>query len=172
MTTQPTPTRSPEVLGVAASQARECLSFRLGQENYGIDILAVQELRGYEPPTRIAGAPGAVLGVLNLRGVIVPVVDLRLHLGVEPRFDALTVTVVLNVGGSTIGAVVDSVADVVALPAAQIRPAPEFSGLFDAQCINGIGCTRQGDDELLLLLLDVEQLMASPELGLANLVTH
>lgn len=163
----PRPSSSPRP-APSGGRSRECLSFKLGDEHYGIDILCVQELRGYETPTHIAGAHPSVLGVLNLRGVVVPVVDLRMRFGVEAKVDTLTVTAVLNVGGRTIGAVVDAVSDVVELQAQQIQPPPQFSTSFDTRCINGIGNIRQGDQDVLLQLLDVEQLMGSAELGLSG----
>lgn len=145
----------------------ERLTFRLGAEEYGIDILRVQEIRGYEQPTRIANAPPYIKGVLNLRGVIVPIVDLRLKFGFERVvYDGVTVTVVLNVGGKTVGAVVDSVSDVIELTDKQIKPAPEFSSAVDADYIVGIGVVKQGEQERTLILVDIEQLMASSELGL------
>lgn len=144
----------------------ERLTFRLGAEEYGIDILRVQEIRGYEQPTRIANAPPYIKGVLNLRGVIVPIIDLRLKFGFEQVvYDAVTVTVVLNVGGRTVGAVVDSVSDVIELTDDQIRPAPEFNAAVDAGYIVGIGVVKQGELERTLILVDIEQLMASSELG-------
>jgi purine-binding chemotaxis protein CheW len=139
--------------------AREWLSFRLGEEEYGVDILRVQEIRSYESPTRIAGAPDFIRGVLNLRGVIVPIVDLRSRLSLEPRFDPRTVTVVFNVAGCVVGAVVDSVSDVVELEAGQIEPPPQFSHAIYADTISGIGCLKQGDRQRLLILLNVEALL-------------
>lgn len=148
---------------------RECLTFRLGAEEYGIDILRVQEIRGYEPPTRIANAPAFVKGVLNLRGIIVPVVDLRLKFGLEnAAYDAITVTVVLNVAGRTVGAVVDAVSDVVALAGDQIMPAPKFNTLVDSSHVVGIGSIQQGEQERMLILLDIESLMSSTGMGLVN----
>ena len=106
---------------------REFLAFKLGAEEYGIDILRVQEIRSYEAPTRIANAPVFIKGVVNLRGVIVPIVDLRLKLGCETAdYTDFTVVIVLNVRGRVIGAVVDSVSDVIALDADCIKPAPEM----------------------------------------------
>src|SRR5262245_53933128 len=103
----------------------EFLTFRLGAEEYGIDILRVQEIRSYEAPTRIANAPAFIKGVVNLRGVIVPIVDLRLKLGCESaEYNHFTVVIVLNVRGRVVGAVVDSVSDVLELNGEQIRPAP------------------------------------------------
>src|SRR4030095_15004451 len=108
-----------------AARAGEYLTFRLGGEEYGIDILRVQEIRSYEQPTRIANAPGYLKGVVNLRGVIVPIVDLRVRLGcAQAEYNHFTVVIVLNVKGRVVGAVVDSVSDVLELAGAGIRPAP------------------------------------------------
>jgi purine-binding chemotaxis protein CheW len=155
------------------AQPRECLTFRLGAEEYGIDILRVQEIRGYEPPTRIANAPSFVKGVLNLRGVIVPIVDLRLKFGLERAdYDAVTVTVVLNIAGRTVGVVVDSVSDVIELSADQIKAAPEFNAAVEPSHVTGIGAIKQGDRERMLILVDIERLMASADMGLINTELH
>src|SRR5690349_14873438 len=107
----------------------EVLSFRLGAEEYGIGILTVQEIRGYEAPTRIANAPEWLLGVLNLRGQIVPIVDMRLRFNLgQVRYDSLTVVIILNIGQHVIGMVVDGVSDVVTLAPDQVRPAPALGG--------------------------------------------
>ena len=135
----------------------EFLAFKLGQEEYGIDILKVQEIRGYEAPTRMVNAPASVLGVLNLRGVIVPVLDLRLKF-------------VLNVGNRVIGMVVDAGSDVVALQREEIKPAPELSGALDAQHIIGIATIQQGGQARMLMLLDIEQLMSGADMGLVAAV--
>jgi purine-binding chemotaxis protein CheW len=141
----------------------EFLTFRLGGEEYGIDILRVQEIRSYEQPTRIANAPAFVKGVVNLRGVIVPIVDLRLKLGCDnAEYNALTVVIVLNVKGRVVGAVVDSVSDVLELRRDDIKPAPEMASAVDAGFITGIGSV--GDR--MLILMDIEALMASQEMGL------
>ena len=153
----------------AAVAKGERLTFRLGAEEYGIDILLVQEIRGYEQPTRIANAPPFIKGVLNLRGVIVPIVDLRLKFGFEQvNYDGITVTVVLNIGGRTVGVVVDAVSDVIELSADQIKPAPEFNSAVDAGYIVGIGVLKQGEQERTLILVDIEELMGSPEMGLVQ----
>jgi len=147
---------------------RECLIFRLGDEEDGIDILRVQEIRSYEQPTRIAGAPAFIKGVINLRGVIVPIVDLRLQFGLpEARYDSITVVVVLNVRGKVVGAVVDSVSDVLELAAESIKPAPEFNSSVPCEHILGVATTRQGDEERLLIVTDIEALMSGVELGLS-----
>ena len=135
----------------------EFLSFHLGAEEYGIDILKVQETRGYEAPTRLASAPAYVTGVLNLRGVIVPIVDLRLKLHCDSaEYNAFTVVIVLNVRGRVVGAVVDSVSDVLELAAEHVKPAPEVSTGAEAPFITGIGSV--GDR--MLILMDIEALMS------------
>ncbi len=149
------------------SQGGEFLTFRLGAEEYGIDILRVQEIRSYEQPTRIANAPPFIKGVVNLRGVIVPIIDLRLKLGCETvEYNTFTVVVVLNVRGRVVGAVVDSVSDVLALGKNDVKPAPELHSAVDASFITGIGAIKNGDAERMLILMDIEALMSSAEMGL------
>jgi purine-binding chemotaxis protein CheW len=153
----------------AAVHPREFLSFQLGAEEYGIDILKVQEIRGYEQPTRIVGASDFVKGVTNLRGNIVPVVDLRLKFGLDHCvYDGSTVTIVLNVAKRVIGVVVDSVSDVIELKPEQIKPAPEFSGSTAADHIIGMGTLEQGDRERMLILVDIEKLMTGADMGLCT----
>lgn len=151
----------------ADAGGQEFLVFTLGAEEYGIDILKVQEIRGYETVTRIANAPAFIKGVVNLRGVIVPIVDLRVkfELG-EARYDAFTVVIILNISGRVVGAVVDSVSDVLELDEKQIKPAPEFNSLLDAGYITGLGTVESGEGERLLILVDIERLMSSPDMGL------
>ena len=152
-------------------QGGEFLTFRLGAEEYGIDILRVQEIRSYEQPTRIANAPPFIKGVVNLRGVIVPIIDLRLKLGCETaEYNTFTVVVVLNVRGRVVGAVVDSVSDVLELSKEQIKAAPELNSSVDANFITGIGTVKsaQGDSERMLVLMDIEGLMSSAAMGLVN----
>lgn len=148
-----------------ATRPREYLTFRLGNEEYGIDILKVQEIRSYEPPTRIANAPGHVKGVVNLRGVIVPIVDLRVRLNTENcDYNAFTVVIVLHVAGRVVGAVVDGVSDVLEIAADSVRAAPEISSAVDAGCILGLGQVG----ERMLILLDIERLMTDPAMGLVD----
>ncbi|MBV8468516.1 MAG: chemotaxis protein CheW [Burkholderiaceae bacterium] len=144
----------------------EYLTFRLGQEEYGIDILKVQEIRSYEPPTRIANAPDFIKGVVNLRGVIVPIVDLRLKLGcANAEYNSFTVVIVLNVKNRVVGAVVDSVSDVLELARDAIRPAPELNAsAVDTSFITGIGAVG----ERMLILMDIEGLMSSSDMGLMD----
>lgn len=143
----------------------EVLSFRLGKEEYAISILKVQEIRGYEKPTRLASAPDYLKGIVNLRGHIVPVVDMRIKFGIgEPVYDAFTVVIILNIAHHVIGMVVDSVSDVVTLTPEQIRPAPEMGSTLDGDCLRGLGTVG----ERMLILLDIERLLASPDMGLIN----
>lgn len=152
---------------------REVLSFTLGAEEYGIDILKVQEIRGYEQPTRIANAPAFMKGVVNLRGVIVPIVDMRVRFALDDvKYDSFTVVIILNVAGRTVGIVVDSVSDVLELNRDQIKPAPEFNGTIDSTYIIGLGTVRSGDTERMLILMDIEQMMSSAEMGLIDEVMH
>jgi len=161
-TSAATAAREPQACG-------EFLTFRLGAEEYGIDILRVQEIRSYEPPTRIANAPAFIKGVVNLRGVIVPIIDLRLKLGCpSAEYNGFTVVIVLNVRGRVVGAVVDSVSDVLELGRDEIKPAPELSSNIDAHYITGIGAVKNGDAERMLILMDIEALMSSAEMGLMD----
>ena len=142
---------------------REFLSFTLGGESYAIDILKVQEIRGYETPTRIANTPDFIKGVVNLRGHIVPIVDLRLKLGVgEPGYDATTVVIILNILKRVVGVVVDGVSDVVALAPEIIKPAPEFGASLDTRYI--LGLATLGEE--LLILVDIERLMGSQDMAI------
>ncbi|QGW83964.1 chemotaxis protein CheW [Variovorax paradoxus] len=143
----------------------EFLSFTLGQEEYGIDIQKVQELRGYDAVTRIANAPEYIKGVVNLRGIIVPIIDMRIkfQLG-APTYDQFTVVIVLNIGGRVVGMVVDSVSDVITLSAEQIKPAPQMGAVLDTEYLIGLGTL----DERMLILVDIDKLMSSDEMGLVE----
>ena len=157
----------------APAGAREYLTFRLDQEEYGIDILKVQEIRGYEQPTRIANAPHFIKGVVNLRGVIVPIVDMRLRFGLpDVQYNSFTVVIILNVAGRTVGMVVDSVSDVLELGGEAIKPAPEFNGAIDAAYITGLGTIKTNDFERMLILMDIEQMMTASDMGLMDTLLH
>lgn len=145
--------------------AQELLTFTLGAEEYAIDILKVQEIRGYEEPTRIANSPPFIKGVVNLRGTIVPIVDMRLRFGCSSaEYNSFTVVIILNVKNRVVGVVVDSVSDVLEMPSEAVKPAPEIHSAVDAKFIMGIGNVA----ERMLILLDIESLISSPELGLAS----
>jgi purine-binding chemotaxis protein CheW len=142
---------------------REFLAFKLGAEEYGIDILRVQEIRSYEEPTRIANAPAFIKGVVNLRGVIVPIVDMRLKFNLEQvNYDNFTVVIVLNIGNRVVGMVVDAVSDVITLTPEQLRPVPEFNSTIASDHLLAIGAVGQR----MLILVDIEKLMSSSEMGL------
>ncbi|MBW6496635.1 MAG: chemotaxis protein CheW, partial [Burkholderiaceae bacterium] len=146
---------------------KEFLAFTLGKEEYGIDILRVQEIRGYEPVTRIANAPDFIKGVVNLRGTIIPIVDMRIKLNLgEPSYDEFTVVIILNIGGRIVGMVVDSVSDVTTLSADQVRPAPEMGSSFDTDYLIGLGALN----ERMLILVDIDKLMTSPDMGLLEMI--
>jgi len=143
----------------------ELLTFTLGSEEYGIDILKVQEIRGYDAVTRIVNAPAFIKGVINLRGVIVPIVDLRLkfRLG-EPRYDAFTVVIILNIAARVVGIVVDGVSDVITLGADQLRQAPEFGAAVDTRFVQGLATV----DERMIIVVDIERLMTSEDMELMD----
>jgi purine-binding chemotaxis protein CheW len=159
---------APTARGLPMAHSGEYLTFRLGTEEYGIDILKVQEIRSYEQPTRIANAPEFIKGVVNLRGVIVPIVDLRVKLNCPTaEFNNFTVVIVLNVRGRVVGAVVDSVSDVLELTKDQIRPAPEMTAAaVDTTYITGIATVA----ERMLILMDIEGLMSSADMGLISAI--
>jgi len=146
-----------------ANNTTEVLSFRLGGEEYAISILKVQEIRGYDAVTRIASAPEYLKGVVNLRGIIVPIVDMRIKFNVGTvTYDQFTVVIVLNINKHTIGVVVDSVSDVVTLTPEQIKAAPEMGGNVAGEYLQGLGTV--GDR--MLILLDIDKLLSSEEMGL------
>ncbi|ADM99084.1 MULTISPECIES: chemotaxis protein CheW [Dickeya] len=146
---------------------QEFLIFTLGDEEYGVDILKVQEIRGYDQVTRIANTPSFIKGVTNLRGVIVPIVDLRIKfMQQEVDYDDNTVVIVLNLGQRVVGIVVDGVSDVLSLTADQIRPAPEFAVTLSTEYLTGLGSLG----ERMLILVDIEKLLSSEEMALVDSV--
>lgn len=143
----------------------EALAFTLGKEEYGIDIQRVQEIRAYENVTGIAGTPDFIKGVVNLRGIIVPIVDMRIKFGLgTPTYDELTVVIILSIAGKVIGMVVDSVSDVIALAQEQIKPAPSIGTAVDTDYLIGLGTL----DDRMLILVDIGRLMSSTEIGLVE----
>ncbi|THD02893.1 chemotaxis protein CheW [Panacagrimonas perspica] len=143
----------------------EFLTFALGAEEYGVDILKVQEIRGYDTVTRIPDAPDFIKGVINLRGTIVPVVDMRLKFKLgKADYNEFTVMIILNIAHRVVGMVVDGVSDVMQLSAEQIRPAPEFGGAVNTRFITGIGAL----DKRMLILVDIEKLMSGSDMSLMD----
>ena len=146
---------------------QEFLIFTLGNEEYGIDILKVQEIRGYDQVTRIANTPAFIKGVTNMRGVIVPIIDLRVKFSQQSvSYDENTVVIVLNFGQRVVGIVVDGVSDVLSLTAEQIRPAPEFAVTLATEYLTGLGSLG----ERMLILVDIEKLLSSEEMSLVDSV--
>jgi len=160
---QTTPARNESPSLLPDSRNSEFLTFRLGKEEYGIDILKVQEIRGYDAITRIANAPEFIKGVVNLRGVIVPIVDMRIKFNLgEAHYDQFTVVIILNISGRVAGIVVDGVSDVINLEMEQVRATPEFGAAIDTEYILGLGTV----DNRMLILVDIEKLMHSQDMGL------
>lgn len=155
----------PPALAAAASLATEYLAFAVGDSQYGINIQRVQELRGYETVTRMANSPAFVKGVVNLRGNIVPIIDMRIQFGQsEPSYDHLTVVIIVRIGARTLGMVVDSVSDVVHCAPDEVKPPPPLAHGGLSQYLIGLASMPDG----LLMLVDIERLMTSPEFGLAE----
>jgi purine-binding chemotaxis protein CheW len=145
--------------------SREVLTFRLGNESYAVDILKVQEIRGVDRVTQIPNVPEFIRGVIDLRGVIVPIVDMRMKFNLpSAEYNQFTVVIILNVIDRVVGIVVDAVADVITLTDEQIRPAPEVDAHGDAQFIDGLARV----DDQMFILLDMERLMASSEMQLVQ----
>ena len=156
------------LVDASASNTNEFLTFTLGKEEYGIDILKVQEIRGYDAVTHIANTPEFIKGIINLRGIIVPIVDMRIKFKLgAPVYDQFTVVIILNVANRVVGMVVDGVSDVISLPPSQIQPPPEFGAAMDTQYIVGLGTL----EERMIILVDIERLMTSREMELVDNVT-
>lgn len=149
----------------AVGPVNEYLTFTLGPEEYAIDILKVQEIRGYEQPTTIANAPAFIKGVINLRGTIVPIVDMRIKFGVgQVEYTPFTVVIILNIGQRVVGMVVDSVSDVTTLAQDQVHPAPDFAATVDTKYILGLGTL----DERMLIVVDIARLMLASDMALVD----
>ena len=150
------------------STSRELLTFTLGSEEYGIDILKVQEIRGYEAVTTIANAPEFIKGVINLRGIIVPIVDMRIKFNLgKVDYNQFTVVIILNLANRVMGIVVDGVSDVITLTPEQLKPAPEFGTSLDTQYITGLGTV----DDRMIIVIDIERLMSSSDMELVETAT-
>jgi purine-binding chemotaxis protein CheW len=153
--------------GSAGMHVHEVLAFTLGHEEYGVSILKVQEIRGYDAVTQIANAPDFVKGVINLRGIIVPIIDMRIKFNLgKPTYDQFTVVIVLNISDRVVGMVVDSVSDVITLVPGQIKPAPEMGSALNTDHLTGLGTL----DERMVILVDIDKLMSSNEIGLLDQV--
>lgn len=154
---------APGAAQATMTDLREFLAFKIGNEEYGVDILRVQEIRSYEKPTTIANATGELQGVMNLRGVIVPIIDLRLKLGqTAVQYDHLKVVIVLHIGQRTVGVVVDGVSDVLTLEREQLRPVPALRGNVKPEHLLAIGSVGPR----MLILLDIEKFLQDTVLGM------
>lgn len=159
----PSPNQQAHPVNMPDIQSGQYLTLRLGDESYAIDIMRVQEIRSYEEPTRMANSPSFIKGVINLRGVIVPIVDLRMKLNVSKvEYNEFTVVIILNIRGTVVGAVVDAVSDVVTLDAKMVKPAPQFESVIDARFI--LGLAHVG--ERMLIVMNMEALLSNAELGM------
>jgi purine-binding chemotaxis protein CheW len=156
-------------LSASPSSANEYLTFTLGREEYGMPILNVQEIRGYDAVTRLANTPDFIKGVVNLRGIIVPIIDMRIKFNLgQVEYNELTVVIIINVANRVIGMVVDGVSDVITLNGDQIKPAPEFGSAIDTNYVVGIGTI----DDRMLILVGIEQLMTSRDMELVDVAAE
>ncbi|WP_235823503.1 chemotaxis protein CheW [Azohydromonas sediminis] len=154
------PSSATTVAPARRAQRGEYLAFRLGDEEYAIDILRVQEIRSYEAPTRLAGAPSCIMGVVNLRGVVVPVVDLRMCLGGIARQCVPTaVVVVLMLHGHVVGVVVDAVSEVIELHDDDLKPPPALGSKAGAAFMTGLACLDDAGTSRTIVLLDIEAVL-------------
>jgi purine-binding chemotaxis protein CheW len=150
------------ITSAAGTDVGQYLTFRLGDEEYGVEILKVQEIKGYSAITPIPNTPVHIKGVMNLRGTIVPVVDLRSKFGMSPTdYTPFTVIIVVMVGSKVMGLVVDAVSDVLSIPREDVQPTPDFGAQVDAEYLNGMA--RVGDK--LVVLLDIDRVLGVGELS-------
>jgi purine-binding chemotaxis protein CheW len=142
------------------------LTFTLGGEEYGVEILKVQEIRGYGAVTPIPKTPAEIKGVMNLRGTVIPVVDLRTKLGMaDAAYTPFTVIVVVTVGTKVLGLVVDAVSDVLNIPGADVQPTPDFGPEVNARFIGGMAKAT----EKLVVLLDLDEILGDQDLSRVSL---
>ena len=147
-----------------SGEANQFLTFSLAEEEYGVDILKVQEIKGYVPTTRIPNSPPEVVGVLNLRGTIVPIVDLRRKFGMDSvEYTPFTAIVVVVVRDRVMGVIVDSVSEVVNIPSSDIQSAPDFGNSMSTSMLQGIA--KMGDK--LITLLDIDTVLLGDTLAAA-----
>ena len=152
-----------------AADSQQFLTFKLAGEEYGVGILTVQEIRGWTSVTKVPHTPAWLLGVINLRGVVVPIIDLRIKFDfASAEYNETTVVIILTVATRVIGVVVDAVSDVITLGSQQIKPAPSLGNGAETSHIIGFGTL----DERMRILMDVEKLMAGADMGLVDKAIH
>ncbi|WP_097461382.1 chemotaxis protein CheW [Mangrovitalea sediminis] len=154
---------------VSSENGQEFLTFTLGTEHYALDILKVKEIRGYDAVTKIANAPAFIKGVINLRGDIVPIIDLRMKFDIgDVTYNEFTIVIVLQINSRYVGVVVDAVSDVITLGKEDVRPAPEFGVSFDSRYLLGLASVG----ESMVVVIDIERLISSDEIGLMDQVSE
>ncbi|HEX5227424.1 MAG TPA: chemotaxis protein CheW [Bryobacteraceae bacterium] len=145
-----------------SGEINQYLTFSLGDEEYGIEILKVQEIKGYSAITYIPNTPPHIKGVMNLRGTVIPVVDLRAKFSMPAtEYNKFTVIIVVTVGAKILGLVVDAVSDVLNIACADVRPAPDFGARVDTKFISGVASLN----DRLAVLLDIQKLLSEDELS-------
>ncbi len=153
-------TEQSEMRTAYSTDGQQFLTFNLAEEFYGVDILKVQEIKGYTAVTRIPNTPEYLKGVLNLRGTIVPIVDLRMKFGMgATQPSSFTVVVVVNVRNRVMGFLVDAVSDVLDLDAKEIQAPPELGSTVDITFVKGIGSSN----DHLVTLLDIDRVLTDEE---------
>ena len=150
---------------VSTCHKDQYVTFTLDDEEYGVEVLKVQEIIGYQGFTRVPSVPSFVKGVINLRGLVVPIVDLRIKLSMQEKaYDNFTVILILEVRGKTIGAIVDAVSDVVNLKEDEVQATPDFASGVSVDFIAGMG--RRGDK--LIIMLDIDKVLNIGDLVIAD----
>jgi purine-binding chemotaxis protein CheW len=163
-----------DVTSTDESEKREFLTFMLAGEEYGVDILRVQEIKGWNEVTNIPNTPDYIRGVINLRGTIVPIIDMRLRFKLESKdYDATTVVVVLRVKNEngndrTMGVVVDGVSDVYNVPLRDIKPSPDFGMAVDTDFINGLATV----DDKMVIVLNIDHMLNANELAAVDTIVE
>lgn len=163
-----------ETVNIDDSEKREFLTFMLAGEEYGVDILRVQEIKGWDEVTNIPNTPEYIRGVINLRGTIVPIIDMRLRFRLESKdYDATTVVVVLRVKNEkgndrTMGVVVDAVSDVYNVPLRDIKPSPDFGMAVDTEFVNGLATV----DEKMVIVLNIDHMLNADELEAVDAIAQ
>jgi len=164
-----------DLTSIDNSEKREFLTFMLAGEEYGVDILRVQEIKGWDDVTNIPNTPDYIKGVINLRGTIVPIIDMRLRFDLEHKeYDATTVVVVLRIesdkGGNdrTMGVVVDGVSDVYNVPIKDIKPSPDFGMAVDTEFVNGLATIG----EKMVIVLNIDHMLNADELAAVDVIVE
>jgi len=169
-------TQASEIDSVIGSEidpdADQFLTFVLATEEYGVDILRVREIKGWDSVTPIPNTPAYIKGVINLRGTIVPIVDLRQRFGMEDvEYGPMTVVIVLKIECADrdriMGIVVDAVSDVYDVPKEEMKDAPDFGNVVDTEFIHGLATV----EEKMIIILDIDHLLSGDEMIMTDKLT-